>query len=510
MTSDADYKNRQLIPRWNLSSISVMIGDTLDLYQREAGEADIVETLARKRALWNRDRSSWAGIDLLGTALVLHASADAAVGDALRRLSDITLSHSQQVVLGAAGSHGVAALGKEERSSASVRRLRRRLFMSPGDALAWMDLAYFYELRGDKKRADRSIRTAVSLAPDNRLVLRATARLYTHREEPDAALRYLRRSRHTLSDPWLLAAEISVAEAFGLRTQNAKVAARLVSEIDTHPLNKTELLGTLSTYELRHGTTQKLARRWLNGALATPNENTLAQAEYLVTRHRLGIDVGGRTAPLDYEARAVRAYSSESFIDALRYAKKWSEYQPLSSRPLLLGSYIASVMMNDYRGAITLIEAARGSITYSDAMVINNLSFALANDGQTGEADRQLRRASLDNLNADEIACITATRGLIAFRSGDFDFGRSKYEEAIAHFRRNRDYDRLSRALMFYGHELTRNRAEKGLGVLREAMDIAKKHNLRDVQLSAMQILGMLREDWEQSGIAFLGGTEGV
>ena len=508
MTSDADYKNRQLIPRWNLSSISVKIGDALDLYQWEAGETDTVETLARKRRLWNSERSSWAGIDLLGTTLVLHASADTAMADGVRHLSNIKLSHSQQVVLRAAAGRGAPALRDEGESSASMHSLRRRLFVSPGDALAWMDLAYFYELRGDKKRADRSIRTAVSLAPDNRLVLRATARLYTHREEPDAALRYLRRSRYTSSDPWLLAAEISVAEAFGLRTQNAKVAARLVSEMDTHPLNKTELLGTLSTYECRHGTTHKWGRRWLNMALTTPNENTLAQAEYLVTRHRLGIDVDGRTAPFDYEARAVRAYSSESFKDAIKYARKWSEYQPLSSRPLLLGSYISSVIMNDSRHAITLIEDARGSITYSDPMVINNLAFALANEGQTGEADRQLRRVSPDELDADKVACITATRGLIAFRSGEFDFGRIRYEEAIAHFRRNRDHDRLSRALMFYGRELIRTKDEKGLGILREAMDIAKKHNVRDVQLSATQTLEMFREDREESGTTLFGGTE--
>lgn len=482
MTSDADYKNRQLIPRWNLSSTSAKIGDTLDLHERGLDAVDS-RLLTKKRDLWLRERSRWAGIDLIGAALVAHLTDDVAVANAVQRLSATKVSNSQRAVLLAAKNDG-DAVAIQEAAPAAVRRLRKRLMWSPSDALAWMDLAYSYELHGDRKRAERSIKTAVSLAPDNRLVLRATARLYTHREDPDLALRYLRRSDHTASDPWLLAAEISTAEAFGLRTSNAKRAALLVSEMDTHPLNVAELLGTLSTFEFSHGTSQKWGRRWLRKALAAPNENTLAQAEHLVTRHRLGIDVGKMTAPLDYEARAKRAHSAESFVEALRFARQWSDYQPLSSRPLLLGSYILSVMMGDHRGAITLIEGARRRITFGDAMVSNNLAFALANEGQTDEAGRQLRRVSLTGLNAGQIACITATRGLIAFRRGESDIGERKYEEAIEHFRINRDHDRLSRALMFFGNELVRARDKRGWNILREALAIAVKHNVRDVQLS--------------------------
>ena len=488
MTSDAEYKNRQLIPRWNLSSTSAIIGDTLDLHQRGLDGSDS-GLLLKKRDLWYREKSRWAGIDLVGTAIIAHATDDGAVANAVERLSATRFSCCEGAVLLAAKHYGEAVKSDGEMVPAAVRRLRRRLLWSPRDALCWMDLAYFYELNGDKKRAERSIKTAVSLAPDNRLVLRATARLYTHREDPDLALKYLRTSSHTAGDPWLLAAEISTAEAFGLRTPNAKRAARLVSEMDTHPLNVTELLGTLSTYEFNHGTSQKWGRRWLRKALATPNENTLAQAEHLVTRHRLSIDVGAKKAPLDYEARATRAHVAESFSDALGFARQWSDYQPLSSRPLLLGSYILSVIMRDHQEAIVLIERARGRVTYGDPMVANNLSFALANEGRTDEASRQLRRVSLVGLNADEIACITATRGLIAFRRGESEVGRSKYVEAIEHFRRNRDYDRLSRALMFFGNELVRANDKAGWNILKEAVAVANKHSVRDVQLSVTQAL---------------------
>ena len=282
MTSDRGQKNRQIIPRWNPSSVAFDIGDTMDLHsQQELGSGD-VQLLARKQRRWEEVRTTWAGIDLLGTAAVLQAVESVGVDDAVAALRRTQLSHSQQAVVDSVALESTvpsAPVGVRE----SVRRLRLRLIRHPRDAIAWIDLAYIYGLLRSTRRAERCIRTAVTLAPNSRVVLRSAARFFAHREDPDNALGFLRRSDALRHDPWLLASEISIAEAFGVRSPHAKSAIRLVEQIDTHPLNKTELLGALSTLEFRNTTSQRRARRWLRQAMEYPNENTLAQAEHLVS-----------------------------------------------------------------------------------------------------------------------------------------------------------------------------------------------------------------------------------
>ena len=312
---------------------------------------------------------------------------------------------------------------------------------------------------------------------------------FAHREDPDAALRCLRLSDALRHDPWLLAADISIAETFGKRSPHTKSAIQLVDRIDTHPLNKTELLGTLSTLEFQHSVNRKRARRWLRKALEYPNENTLAQAEYLVSAFGIGIDVGGEGVLFDYEARSVRAFRAKEFKEATKNTRKWAEYQPLSSRPLLFGSYILSVLMNDNVSAIEFIRSARGYSSYSDPMVTNNLAFFLASEGRIDEASEALRRLNRAHISADDEACITATKGLIAFRSQRPSVGRQEYERAAMYFRRQHQFSRLALALVFLGRELIRVGDRYGVDIFKEVNELSKLYGLWDVRVSAEKTL---------------------
>jgi tetratricopeptide (TPR) repeat protein len=59
---------------------------------------------------------------------------------------------------------------------APIRAVRALLKTAPNNALALLDYAQFQAAIGRVERAERAIRTALSLRPDNRLVLRTPAR----------------------------------------------------------------------------------------------------------------------------------------------------------------------------------------------------------------------------------------------------------------------------------------------------------------------------------------------
>ena len=503
MTSDGEYANRQLIPRWNLSATAFRIGDTLNLLLPSRPSSADQELFAAKESVWRNERGTWSGVDLLGTALALGLADMPVISQTMESLDPDDLSHSQRAILRAFDS-SPAGHGASERSpSVLVRSLRKKLIEHPRDAISWVDLAYLYELSGDSSRALRCIMTSVQLSPNNRFVLRSAARFFSHREDPMRALRLLRSSDALAFDPWLLSAEISISEAFDLPTKHAKRAIRVVTETDTHPLNRAELLGALATLEFRHGTSQKRGRRWLRQALIEPNENTLAQAEHLVNRHNIGRGVVDKRAPFDYEARTMRAFWSQSLSDAVRNAEEWARYQPLSSRPLLIGSFVLSVLIEDISTAIDFIHDASTHCTYSDPMVINNLAFCLASAGQTDQASKELRRIERNKLDDSEKACVTATRGLIAFREGEYSLGRQEYERAITHFRSERDFGRLALALTFYGRELLRTKSAHGVIVFREVDGLIKKHGAWDVRIPAERALRGVLESREGGSDSF-------
>ncbi len=497
MTSDGEYANRQLIPRWNLSATSRRIGDTLNLRPKSALPPSDRELLSVKESVWRNERGTSAAVDLLGAALALGVTDTPVVSQTIESLAVADLSHSQRALL-RAFDRSEAEDGAAERETPGllIRGLRKRLVEHPRDAISWVDLAYLYELSGDSSRAAKCIMTAVSLSPNSRIVLRSSARFFSHKEDPLTALRVLRSADSLKFDPWLISAEISVSEAFDLRTRNVKRAIQVVTEMDTHPLNKAELLGTLATLEFRHSTSLKKGRRWLREALVQPNENTIAQAEHLVNRHKIGKDkdVGDKHAPFDYEARTMRALWSQSFSDTIGNAKEWARYQPLSSRPLLIGSFVLSVLIENFPAAIDFLREASTRCTYSDPMVINNLAFCFASKGQPDQASKELRRIEHNKLDDAERACVTATRGLIAFRERKSSIGRQEYEKAITFFRSEGDFEKLALALTFYGRELLRVRSTHCVGVFKEVDGLIRRYGTWDAGIPAERALRKILE----------------
>ena len=105
-----------------------------------------------------------------------------------------------------------ASAGDQHSARDQIGSLRKRLRLVPRDALRWAELSRFHALLGDGDGAAGAMRVALALAPNDRYVLRSASRLYVHLGDPERAHHLLSRHRRTVSDPWLLAPQIGVAD----------------------------------------------------------------------------------------------------------------------------------------------------------------------------------------------------------------------------------------------------------------------------------------------------------
>ncbi|GAI55051.1 unnamed protein product, partial [marine sediment metagenome] len=75
--------------------------------------------------------------------------------------------------------------------------MRELLRVAPDNAFALLDYAQLLTALGKLKAAEKTLRTALSVSPDNRTVLRTIARFYVHQGKPDIAHDIVRRHKRT-------------------------------------------------------------------------------------------------------------------------------------------------------------------------------------------------------------------------------------------------------------------------------------------------------------------------
>ena len=202
------------------------------------------------------------------------------------------------------------------------------------------------------------------------------------------------------------------------------------------PFHLWELTGALATLGAQERGTEE-SETAIGLSLVDPSENAVAQAAWL--DRRFGV---AAWTPLpaqgmqSSEANAWRAHGDGDWTGALGQAKQWQAEQPFSSRPAILGGYVASTALENFPEAEQILR--QGLLCNGDdAMLYNNLAFVLAKQGKVGEARKLLERAvTLDQALSQGVSseiwvCLTATRGLVEFRSGQPELGRSLYQMAI-------------------------------------------------------------------------------
>ena len=310
-----------------------------------------------------------------------------------------------------------------------------RVFLAsfPDDALEWVDLALAHTVLGNKAAAERAIRVALSLAPHNRFVLRAAARLYVHNEDLEHAQSILTRNPATIYDPWLLSAEIAIASARKSTSRLATQGRRLSDNQSFRNYDRSELAMALATLEYESGGSKKRTKKFQRLALMDPTENTVAQADWLANRDSglEHVNVSAFQIPANFEAAANAAFGAGDWDTSYQHAQNWLADQPFSARPAILAGFITSSILVDFRKAVQFCKDALIP-NPDDTTLLNNLAFSYANLNETKEARKYIRRAvKKPNLKMEELIIVTATQGLISFREGDAENGEALYQQAL-------------------------------------------------------------------------------
>ena len=159
----------------------------------------------------------------------------------------------------------------------------------------------------------------------------------------------------------------------------------------------------------------------------------------------------------------------------------WGRYLYLSSRPVIQASHIAAVQMNDDTEAIRILESCTQA-QKNDPMVMNNHAFCLARGSNIERAVEVIKKAKSYPLSELQKFVITATEGLIAFRSDNIEKGRSLYSMAINGFERINDLRAVAMATYFWAVEEKRIRAQIATSIAEEAKGRISRFNVFELE----------------------------
>jgi len=430
---------RQVIPRWR-DLVSTIAHRELEPV-RQLDSVSFLPSDEDREGLHQREREfedhgslSFAA-DLVSASLVLGptprtvAAARVMVDDP--RTPEMARLTAASVLHQAEGSpepdNDVDAADQAARRRA-IRDLRGRLHSNPRNAIKWAELARHYTTEGHARKAINAMRLALAMAPADRFILRGAVRLWVHLREPDVAVDVLKAARSVVvTDPWLLASDIAAAATAGRTSRNIRTARQMVTQGRHTPFAMSELISALATLELVAGQSRR-ARKLFRSALADPNENSIAQAEW-ASQHLTGLDIDADQIEKSAEARARDQSVGDDVEGTLGSTWEWLIDQPFSAEPAIFGSYHASMWQRFDEGARFAKEGLRANPR--DWLLLNNRAFCLACMDQWADAERLIREAE-HLAPTEEQPTVMATQGLIRFRAGDVAAGRDLYEQAIA------------------------------------------------------------------------------
>jgi len=444
MTTNIDDRARTVVPRWRPSLVSAFTGELSSAGSLHPALFPTRAYLDTKLAEWLHNPSIETAADLVSSALVVGATDEAAPA-ARAILTDPSTATSAVKLIAKRLLYAwspeeistlvtLPSLGPpatlEAAARSRIRILKRALSDSPRNALKWADLALEYARLAQGDKAFWAMERALSIAPQDRFLLRSYCRLAVHFNQPDKAHDLLLRSRRTNEDPWLMAPEIAVASIRGHTSRNIKKAIALLNSNSFSPRHTSELASALATVDLMSGDF-RMSRRYFRDSLKNPTDNALAQASWASKRlGGLDLDPSLFDQPLSFEARTRRFRDLSEWADTVNSSVDWMKDEPFSSRPALTGSYVTSIALQDFQLAEKF--ARVGLLANPDDVVLrNNLAYILASLDRVDEGWLEFEKINQLGLAPTETCVLTATRGLLHFRSGDPEIGRGLYEAAV-------------------------------------------------------------------------------
>lgn len=297
--------------------------------------------------------------------------------------------------------------------------------------IAYCELSRYYVILGQLNKAKTAIETAIHLAPNHRFISRSAARFFLHIKEPERARYILSHNKYLNYDPWLLASEIAINTLMGRNSRNIKKGKELILSEKYSSFSLSELSSAIGTQEINQGNL-KSCKKFFNLALSDPNDNTLAQAKFLKSRHSdLNFDFKEVNSIQNaFEAQAISFYDQNDFMNSLIAAVNWIEDMPFTKRPVFYAANLAYSFIKDYELAIKIINIGLKSNPYN-VILMNNKAYVCALTGNFMEAENLINAAKRLTSDLEIQTCLTATEGLIEYRKGNNLRGKELYTQSI-------------------------------------------------------------------------------
>jgi len=415
--------------------------------------------LTRSEQAWQFQRSIESAVDLLDAALLsnkhdLAFEAAAFLVGQPKKVADRVLLAATHIMSNrpiAVYQHGLEAVSSNA-STEVIRRLKERLRIHDRDPVTAVELARLYTRRGQLESANRAMNVAITLAPNDRFILRSATRLLTMTDQGERALNLLRRAEGAVSDPWLQSAEIATSELNNKGSKFANSALRRIKSADKLPQSMSELALALATLEYKSGAKARNTFQMIRAGLNHTTENALTQAVWLTDN--MGSMFAERFPEFllpneAHEARALETFEQGAFIESERECALWVGDQPFQSRGPSLLATINIVHLGRYDVAAIVAENAM-QLHPLDWEIANSAVVARALNNQVEQAKTNLHR--LKGLCKSEVSQIflAAAQGLVSFKAGDVESGREHYTRAFAIARRAKRPDLVSVAAMYY------------------------------------------------------------
>lgn len=416
---------RRVVPKWRSSAITAGMPEARAT--RSGVRPDLAVELAAAQSAFERQQVTPIASELMflaneaGHTELAIIAANKILESSPTIKSQRLLEFAQRVVDG----EGPA-------SSASgnfVQEARKLLAIDYRNPVLLIDVARELTVHHHERSAERYIRAAIALAPQSRFVVRSAARFYLHVGEHERAHSVLLRSPLVHHDPWVQASEIAVATVRGRNSVLARKSLRAFSESKGSPIHHAELISAVATVELNSGA-EKSAKKLFQRSLSSPNDNSLAQAEWAAQRLNLVVDSQALLAPMSFEAHSKNAYRRLLLEDAIRYGLEWAADEPFAARPAeSLGHFYCVV--GDYAKAheqFARILRFDESERFGQQL---NLLFTRIHLGDTDEAFQSLMKLSAHPQAITHTAHLAANLGALAYVTGDHLIGREYYNRAI-------------------------------------------------------------------------------
>lgn len=479
MIKELEYSNRQILPRWVPFSQIYVLNPKINFMGENSNLEK--ENFKKLENTWNTTKTVPLAVEIITSSHILDIADTITYKEALDWLIN---NHCEEI---SNNTYLKNLLGNNEQNvrtpQKNIHSLRQMSFINPADDITWVDLAFFYAIQGQQNKAEKCIENCLSLRPNNIFSIKAILKYLLLSRDIDKALWLINSNDNIKSNPQIISTEIAICETYGIKSKLLRKGYSITKDLQLRKFFENELFATMATMEFNSGNMKK-GQKLFSQSLLFPNENILAQTRYISTKFNKNIDSKIPNIPCTYERDSWISYNEGKFENVLKNTTDWFYFQPFSTTPILMNSYINSLIYNKEKEAIEMVRKAL-KIVPNNFSLLNNevVSLFRLNETEKGNLKlSQLEKCKIESKN--DATVLLATKGLADFRNGKIAEGTKKYRQAIEYFKINNNFEAYSRALYYFSYELKNIKDPVFLEYIAESKKMADQYSYKDIQVA--------------------------